>query len=67
MASGKVKSYHPEKGFGYITPDDGGADVWFDHSSFDNINLDHLEEGQTVEYKAANGVKGPVAESVQLS
>ncbi|WP_328723532.1 cold shock domain-containing protein [Streptomyces sp. NBC_00247] len=52
MASGKVKSYHPEKGFGYITPDDGGADVWFDHSSFDNINLDHLEEGQTVEYQA---------------
>ncbi|WP_331762133.1 cold shock domain-containing protein [Streptomyces anulatus] len=65
MASGTVKSYNPERGFGYITPDGGGADVWFHHSSINGTGFENVSEGQTVEYTARSGQKGPIAESVQ--
>jgi cold shock protein len=64
MASGTVKWFNDDKGYGFITPEGGGKDLFVHHS---NINMDGfktLKEGQRVRYETAQGKKGPEAANV---
>ena len=62
MATGKVKFFNDQKGFGFITPDDGGSDI-FVHVS--GVQAGTLAENQTVEYEVGQGQKGPCATAVR--
>ncbi len=62
MATGTIKK-KMEKGFGFISPSDGSADVFF-HLSACNGQFDTLQEGQTVSFDMGMGPKGPKAENV---
>jgi CspA family cold shock protein len=64
MARGTVKWFNPDKGFGFIAPDDGGADVFVHHSAIDMGGYRTLEENQKVEYTTRQGPKGPQADQV---
>ena len=64
MAQGTVKWFNAEKGFGFITQDDGGADVFVHYSAVDGSGYRSLDEGQRVEYVVTQGQKGPQAERV---
>ena len=64
MAQGTVKWFNAEKGFGFITQDDGGADVFVHYSAVDGGGYRSLDEGQRVEYVVTQGQKGPQAERV---
>ncbi|ATN11473.1 cold-shock protein [Pseudomonas sp. FDAARGOS_380] len=66
MATGTVKWFSTEKGFGFITPEDGGADVFAHYSAIQTSGYKSLDEGQKVEYEVAQGPKGPQAERIQL-
>ena len=66
MATGTVKWFSTEKGFGFITPEDGGADVFAHYSAIESNGYKSLDEGQKVEYEVAQGPKGPQAERIQL-
>ena len=61
MAIGTVKWFSPEKGFGFITPDDGTADVFVHFSAIAGEGFRNLEENQKVEYDVTQGPKGPQA------
>jgi len=65
MAQGTVKWFNAEKGFGFITPDDGGADVFVHHSEIDAQGYRSLDEGQSVEFEVGQGQKGPQAQGVR--
>ena len=65
MASGKVKWFNDQKGYGFITPDDGSTDLFVHHSSIQMDGYRHLEEGSSVEYEIGEGAKGPVATNVR--
>jgi CspA family cold shock protein len=67
MATGTVKWFSSEKGYGFITPDDGSADVFVHFSAIAGEGYKNLEEGQKVEYEATQGQKGPQASSVKLA
>lgn len=62
MATGKVKFFNTEKGFGFIQPDDGGKDI-FVHIS--GIESGTLSEDDKVEYEIGEGQKGPCAVQVK--
>jgi cold shock protein len=64
MALGTVKWFNSDKGFGFITPDDGGADVFVHFSAIETSGYRSLEENQKVEYTVTQGAKGPQAEKV---
>ena len=64
MAQGTVKWFSPDKGFGFIAPDDGSADVFVHHSAIDMGGYRTLDENQKVEYTIRQGPKGPQAEQV---
>lgn len=66
MTVGTVKWFNGEKGFGFIAPDDGSADVFVHYSAISGSGYRNLEEGQRVEYDAGVGTKGPQAENVRL-
>ena len=66
MTQGTVKWFNAEKGFGFITVDDG-QDVFVHYSSIEMSGFRVLEEGQAVEFTVGNGQKGPQAESVRLA
>ena len=66
MATGTVKWFSTEKGFGFITPEDGGADVFAHYSAIQTSGYKSLDDGQKVEYEVAQGPKGPQAERIQL-
>ncbi len=65
MATGIIKK-KMEKGFGFITPTDGGEDVFF-HLSACNNQFDSLQEGQNVTFEMGMGPKGPKAENVMAA
>jgi len=67
MASGTVKWFNAEKGFGFITVDGGGQDVFVHYSAIDMPGYKVLEEGQAVTFEVGTGSKGPQAESVRPS
>lgn len=64
MATGKVKWFNDAKGFGFITQDAGGADVFVHFRSIQGNGFKSLQEGQKVEYTVTQGQKGPQAENV---
>jgi CspA family cold shock protein len=64
MAQGTVKWFNAEKGFGFITPDGGGQDVFVHFSAITGTGYRSLEENQTVTYTVTQGSKGPQATDV---
>ncbi|HYN95372.1 MAG TPA: cold-shock protein [Pilimelia sp.] len=65
MAQGTVKWFNAEKGYGFITVDEGGADVFVHFSAIESSGYRSLEENQRVEFEIGKGPKGPQAESVR--
>ncbi|MEE1824874.1 cold-shock protein [Streptomyces sp. BE20] len=64
MATGTVKWFNGEKGFGFIAQDDGGPDVFVHFSAIQTTGFKELAEGARVEYDVTQGPKGPQAEQV---
>jgi CspA family cold shock protein len=64
MATGTVKWFSDEKGFGFITPEDGSKDLFVHHTAISGSGFKSLTEGAKVTYAAATGPKGPNAENV---
>ncbi|TML22592.1 MAG: cold-shock protein [Actinobacteria bacterium] len=65
MVQGTVKWFNAEKGFGFITPDGGGPDVFVHHSAIQSSGYRSLDENQRVSFEITQGAKGPQAEQVQ--
>jgi CspA family cold shock protein len=64
MNTGTVKWFSSEKGFGFITPDEGGTDMFVHHSEVQVSGYASLDEGQKVQYEVGQGQKGPCAKNV---
>ncbi|HHY20228.1 MAG TPA: cold shock domain-containing protein [Firmicutes bacterium] len=64
---GKVKWFSNEKGYGFIEPDGGGADVFVHYSAITGDGYKSLEEGQEVEFEIVEGARGPQAANVKKS
>ncbi|WBT09051.1 cold-shock protein [Corynebacterium sp. SCR221107] len=65
MAQGTVKWFNAEKGFGFIAPEDGSADVFVHYSEIQGNGFRSLEENQRVEFEVGEGAKGPQAQAVR--
>jgi len=65
MAIGTVKWFNAEKGFGFITPDDGGPDVFAHFSAIQTGGYRSLDENQRVSFDVEQGAKGPQASNIQ--
>ena len=64
MAEGIVKWFNAEKGFGFITPDGGGTDLFVHHTAIQSTGFRSLDENQRVSFDVVNGPKGPQASNV---
>jgi len=64
MSKGTVKWFNADKGFGFITPEDGGKDLFVHHSEIKVDGYATLKDGQQVEFDIAEGQKGPCANNV---
>ena len=64
MAQGTVKWFSDEKGYGFISPDDGGEDLFVHHTGIAGEGFKTLDEGAKVTYEATQGRKGMQAENV---
>ena len=64
MARGKVKWFSDQKGFGFVTPDDGSKDVFVHHSAIQGGGFKTLAENDAVEFETEQGEKGPRATNV---
>jgi CspA family cold shock protein len=65
MANGTVKWFNDQKGYGFITPDDGGKDLFVHQSAIDATGFRSLAEGAKVSYETEQGPKGPSAANVR--
>lgn len=65
LANGTVKWFSEQKGYGFITPEDGGKDLFVHYSNIVGEGFRNLQDGQAVEYDAAQGQKGPEAQNVR--
>jgi cold shock protein len=66
MSTGTVKWFNDSKGFGFITPDDGGKDLFAHHSSIQMDGYKSLKEAQKVSFDAVAGTKGPAATNIRM-
>ena len=62
---GTVKWFNDDKGYGFLTPDDGGKDLFVHHSAIQMEGFRKLEEGQKVTFEMGEGKKGPCAINVK--
>jgi CspA family cold shock protein len=65
MATGTVKWFNAEKGFGFIAVEGGGPDVFVHYSAIQSDGYRSLDEGQSVEFEITQGQKGPQADQVR--
>ena len=65
MQTGTVKWFNADKGFGFITPEDGSKDLFVHHSEIQADGYKSLDDGQKVEYVVGEGQKGPCATNVK--
>lgn len=65
MSRGTVKWFSGEKGYGFITPDEGGEDLFVHYSAIEGSGFRSLEEGERVSYEPTRGRKGEQAENVR--
>jgi CspA family cold shock protein len=66
MATGTVKWFNDDKGYGFITPDDPGKDLFVHHNAIQGSGFKSLAEGAKVSFDAEQGTKGPAAANVQV-
>ena len=66
MATGKVKWFNDQKGYGFIQRDDGGKDVFVHHTAINASGFRTLSEGQVVSFDIVEDNKGPKAQNVQI-
>ncbi|HXU53148.1 MAG TPA: cold-shock protein [Casimicrobiaceae bacterium] len=67
MATGTVKWFNEAKGFGFITPEDGSADLFAHFSAIQSQGFKTLKEGDRVEFDAGKGPKGPQATNIRVA
>ena len=67
MAAGSVKWFNDSKGFGFITPDDGGEDLFAHFSAIQSSGFKTLTEGQRVNFDITTGPKGKQASNIQVA
>jgi CspA family cold shock protein len=65
MAQGKIKKLIADRGFGFVESDSGN-DLFFHHSELQEVSIEELNEGQTLEYELGEGQKGPCAKNVRV-
>ena len=64
MAKGTVKWFNDQKGYGFITPEDGSKDLFVHHTAIQGEGFKSLRDGQSVEFEVSQGPKGPQATNV---
>lgn len=67
MSTGTVKWFSDQKGFGFITPDDGGKELFAHHTNIQMQGYKSLKESQRVTYDVVNGAKGPAASNIRIA
>ncbi len=66
MSQGTIKRIVSDRGFGFISPDDGGDEVFFHHSVVQGTTFEDLTQEQTVEFESESGQKGPKATTLKV-